>query len=171
MAKKKRRKRRFHDDDFKRDVVREYKHCGSFAEVARLFDIHAALVSRWVKDDANSHTFERGKTWDLKRTELSGKSGRLVSGPSCPPSEMPQPVSKWAENPSSVDSSFKLKIAVPEGGLEVKLDGSAGIIGTLRVTLAGLAFVRANGKNPNPRIISWRVLDRLSEIGLVEAAE
>lgn len=75
--------------------------------------------------------------------------------------EPPQKAAKPRKSPK-----VQLCLTVPDVGAELKLNGLGGMIGTLHISRDGLRFVRAKGKSMPERELTWRVLERLADIGL-----
>lgn len=109
----------------------------------------------------------------ITRTELKRK-GWKAKAPKKPVEEpkvetvndSPPILFETSEPESGVSDPFKVRLSMPESGLEIKVDNGAGMIATLKVSHEGLAVLKANSKNQNPRQLTWRVLGALCEHGL-----
>lgn len=63
---------------------------------------------------------------------------------------------------------LKVQIDLPEEGLQLKLKDNGAIFGTFLITKTGLKFFKAKQKKVPERELSWKVLNHLMEIGLLE---
>jgi hypothetical protein len=59
-------------------------------------------------------------------------------------------------------------LQIPEDGMEVKLmSRRVNVLGTLTVTLTGMTWMPNHSKKKPEREITWKIVKRLMELGLV----
>lgn len=72
---------------------------------------------------------------------------------------------------SAAVNRVRVWVGVDAPGVELKmLAGCATnpnqVMGTLRLTRTGLAYVKSNGKKPPEREVTWKTLERLMALGI-----
>jgi len=70
--------------------------------------------------------------------------------------------------PASVaQSSVAMSVSIPPEGLVLKIVSHGRVVGTLWVSEWGFRFAKANQKKTPTREVSWAVLKKLMETGLL----
>lgn len=111
----------------------------------------------------------RGVTYQLvdnqkRMWRLNGKAAPITVGKAKPE---PKVVVESAALKSGEE--FYCEIQIPTAGATIKLSTkSRGMVGTLSVTGNGFTFVKANAKKPTGRTLSWELLTKLFESGLLQ---
>lgn len=140
-------KRRHHSNEFKLRVVERAFAIGKGA-AAFESKVHRTLVTRWCEDERYSYNPqkpEKGSVYD----------GGLTKH-------------KFVDDVEVIEPEpLRLRVELPEGGIEVKIADGARLIGTLHIDKYGFLLIKANYKKKDTiRQLSWKVLERLCEVGL-----